>query len=109
MDCSYAGPVHRNPSYAQQNTPAPTPAPTLAPVNVDNDLTRVRSKGSSAVALAKFLDAKVPFREKVLPELLCSIIILRILCNLSLVCSNVLLFGRWTYIAGQGLKCNFML
>ncbi|XP_052728792.1 sterol 3-beta-glucosyltransferase UGT80A2 isoform X4 [Vigna angularis] len=58
-----AGPVHRNPSYAERGTPAPTPAP--APVNGDNDLTRVRSKGSSAVALAKFLDAKVPFREKV--------------------------------------------
>ncbi|XP_047164486.1 sterol 3-beta-glucosyltransferase UGT80A2 isoform X2 [Vigna umbellata] len=58
-----AGPVHRNPSYAERSTPAPTPAP--APVNGDNDLTRVRSKGSSAVALAKFLDAKVPFREKV--------------------------------------------
>ncbi|KAL9297024.1 hypothetical protein ACSQ67_022920 [Phaseolus vulgaris] len=58
-----AGPVHRNPSSAERNVPAPAPA--HAPVNVETDLTRVSSKGSSALALAKFLDAKIPFRKKV--------------------------------------------
>ncbi|KAK7374351.1 hypothetical protein VNO80_07781 [Phaseolus coccineus] len=60
-----AGPLHRNPSYAERNAPAPEPAPAPAPVNCENDLTKVNRKGSSALALAKFLDAKVPFRKKV--------------------------------------------
>lgn len=85
LDCSYAGPVNRSPSYAERNAPAPKPEPAPAhapaPVNGENDLTRVRSKGSSVAALTKFLDAKVPFRKKVSPESLYSIIILRIVCN----------------------------
>jgi len=80
LDCSYAGPIDRNPS---SSTPPPSSSrnAAAAPANQVNDKNAAaavakvvgRSKGSSAMALAKFLDEKVPFREKVSPKSLCCI------------------------------------
>ncbi|KAG4992639.1 hypothetical protein JHK87_026096 [Glycine soja] len=64
------GPIDRNPSSS--TPPSSSRNAAAAPANQVNDKNAAaavakvvgRSKGSSAMALAKFLDEKVPFREK---------------------------------------------
>ncbi|KAK7394691.1 hypothetical protein VNO78_15226 [Psophocarpus tetragonolobus] len=59
---SSAGPIDRNPSSASWNASPPEEAPQ--PANQVDGKNAVSNTGSSAAALAKFLDAKVPFKTK---------------------------------------------
>lgn len=90
LDCSYAGPIDRNPSSSMlslspsRNAEAAPVAQPADQVNGKNAaVAKVdRSKGSSALALAKFLDEKVPFKKKVSPKsLTCKLKILRAIEN----------------------------
>ncbi|XP_020234759.1 sterol 3-beta-glucosyltransferase UGT80A2 [Cajanus cajan] len=58
---SSSGRVARDSSAASRDAPAPQPQPPPDQVNDDN---AVAAKGGSALALAKFLDEKVPFKQK---------------------------------------------
>lgn len=62
LDCSYAGRVHRDSSSTTARPPQAQPANQVN----GNGAVVGKNKGSSSVlALAKFLDDRVPFKKKV--------------------------------------------